>query len=129
MLTVLEMVLRDLMRELEPKGPGALPSGSVPTEFLTRLEEMHLNLLSPQFRSQLAQLLSLYLGGFYYLHEMILKVAEIPAALFADEGGAVAHYFAKRLPKRPRGSAKCRDGAAHGVYLLKEFGGRTGEEP
>ncbi len=41
MLTVLEMVLRDLMKELEPKGPCALDSATVPAEFLKRLTEMH----------------------------------------------------------------------------------------
>ena len=59
MLTVLEMVLRDLMKELEPKGPGALDSASVPSEFLKRLVEMHANLMSPEFRSQLAKAVSL----------------------------------------------------------------------
>jgi N-acetylmuramic acid 6-phosphate etherase len=54
LLTVLEMVLRDLMRDLEPKGPCALDSTSVPTEFLKHLEEMHANLTSPELRSQLA---------------------------------------------------------------------------
>src|ERR1035441_7211552 len=46
MLTVLEMVLRDLMKELEPKGPGALESASVPGEFLKQLVEMHDSLKS-----------------------------------------------------------------------------------
>jgi hypothetical protein len=59
MLTVLEMVLRDLLKELEPKGPCALDSASVPAEFLTRLTEMHGNLMSPEFRSELAKLVSL----------------------------------------------------------------------
>ena len=59
LLTVLEMVLRDLMKELEPKGPGALDSASVPSEFLQRLVEMHANLMSPGFRSQLAKAVSL----------------------------------------------------------------------
>ena len=45
LLTVLEMVLRDLMKELEPKGPGALDSASVPAEFLKQLEAMHANLM------------------------------------------------------------------------------------
>jgi N-acetylmuramic acid 6-phosphate etherase len=53
------MVLRDLMKELEPKGPCALDSGAVPAEFLKKLVEMHSNLMSPEFRSQLAKLLSL----------------------------------------------------------------------
>jgi N-acetylmuramic acid 6-phosphate etherase len=59
LLTVLEMVLRDLMNELEPKGPCALDSASVPTEFLKHLEAMHANLLSPGLRSQLAKVVSL----------------------------------------------------------------------
>jgi N-acetylmuramic acid 6-phosphate etherase len=59
LLTVLEMVLRDLMKGLEPKGPCALDSAAVPAEFLKKLEEMHGNLMSPEFRSQLAQAVSL----------------------------------------------------------------------
>jgi N-acetylmuramic acid 6-phosphate etherase len=59
LLTVLEMVLRDLMKELEPKGPGALDSASVPTEFLKHLETMHANLMAPDLRSQLAKAVSL----------------------------------------------------------------------
>ena len=59
MLTVLEMVLRDLMKELEPKGPGALDSASVPAEFLQRLVEMHGNLKSQGVLSQLARAVSL----------------------------------------------------------------------
>jgi N-acetylmuramic acid 6-phosphate etherase len=59
MLTVLEMVLRDLMRELEPKGPCALDSASVPSEFLKKLAEMHGSLASPALRSQLVKAVSL----------------------------------------------------------------------
>jgi N-acetylmuramic acid 6-phosphate etherase len=59
LLTVLEMVLRDLMKELEPKGPCALDSASVPAEFLRHLEAMHASLLTPEFRSQLANAVSL----------------------------------------------------------------------
>jgi len=59
MLTILEMVLRDLMKELEPKGPCALDSTSVPSEFLKNLVEMHGNLMAPGFRSQLAKSVSL----------------------------------------------------------------------
>jgi N-acetylmuramic acid 6-phosphate etherase len=59
MLTVLEMVLRDLMKELEPKGPCALSSASVPSEFLKHLGAMHANLMSLEFRSQLAGVVSL----------------------------------------------------------------------
>ena len=59
LLTVLEMVLRDLMKALEPEGPGALDSASVPAEFLKHLEAMHANLMAPEFRSQLAKVVSL----------------------------------------------------------------------
>jgi N-acetylmuramic acid 6-phosphate etherase len=59
MLTVLEMVFRDLMKELEPKGPGALDSTPVPAEFLKQLVEMHGNLKSSGLLSQLAKAVSL----------------------------------------------------------------------
>src|SRR5437660_2254871 len=44
LLTVLEMVLRQLGKELEPTGPCALEPGSVPEDFLQALEEMHASL-------------------------------------------------------------------------------------
>jgi len=59
MLTVLEMVLRDLMKDLEPTGPCAFDSVSVPSEFLKHLETMHANLMSPDLRSQLANVVAL----------------------------------------------------------------------
>lgn len=59
MLTVLEMVLRDLMKELEPKGPCALDSANVPAQFLQKLTEMHATLNSPKLLSQLAKAVSL----------------------------------------------------------------------
>ena len=59
MLTVLEMVLRDLMKELEPKGPCALDSTNVPAQFLQKLTEMHATLSSPKLLSQLAKAVSL----------------------------------------------------------------------
>ncbi len=55
-VTILEMVLRDLMKELEPKGPCALDSESVPAEFLKRLTEMHTTLKSKPLLSELAKL-------------------------------------------------------------------------
>ncbi len=55
MLTVLEMVLRDLLKELEPNGPCALDSAAVPSEFLQQLVEMHASLKAPELRSQLAK--------------------------------------------------------------------------
>ncbi|HYG34515.1 MAG TPA: hypothetical protein VEC99_07015, partial [Clostridia bacterium] len=59
MVTVLEMVCRDLMRELEPKGPCALDSEKVPAEFLDRLTEMHATLKSSSTLSALAKLTAL----------------------------------------------------------------------
>jgi N-acetylmuramic acid 6-phosphate etherase len=59
MLTVLEMVLRDLMKELGSKDHGALDSATVPAEFLKRLTEMHSNLMTQEFRSALAKAVSL----------------------------------------------------------------------
>jgi N-acetylmuramic acid 6-phosphate etherase len=59
LLTVLEMVLRDLMKLLEPRGMYALDSQIVPTEFLAKLTEMHKTLKSPPLLSQLARLVSL----------------------------------------------------------------------
>ena len=59
MLTVLEMVLRDLMKELEPNGPCALDSANVPAQFVQKLTEMHATLKSPELLSQLAGAVSL----------------------------------------------------------------------
>jgi N-acetylmuramic acid 6-phosphate etherase len=58
-LTVLEMVLRDLMKELEPKGPCALDSANVPAQFLQKLVEMHATLKSPKLLAELAKAVSL----------------------------------------------------------------------
>ncbi len=59
MLTVLEMVFRDLMKELEPKGPCALDSTDVPKEFLAKLTEMHATLKSQGLLTQLASAVAL----------------------------------------------------------------------
>ncbi len=59
LLTILEMVLRDLMKELERSGPTALGSAAVPAEFLQKLVEMHANLKSPPLLTQLAKLVTL----------------------------------------------------------------------
>ncbi len=59
LLTVLEMVLRDLMKELEPNGPCALAAGSVPFQFLEGLQAMHASLKSPKLLDQLAQAVAL----------------------------------------------------------------------
>jgi len=56
LLTVLEMVLRKLMQELEPKGPCALPAEDVPAKFLAGLRELHATLKSGQVLGQLAKL-------------------------------------------------------------------------
>src|SRR5437016_3666421 len=56
LLTVLEMALRDLMGELEPRGPCALDSAAVPREFLLKLSQMHATLTSPDVLDRLARL-------------------------------------------------------------------------
>jgi N-acetylmuramic acid 6-phosphate etherase len=59
LVTVLEMVLRELMRELEPKGDFALDPGGVPGDFLTHLSELHTTLQSKAVLAPLARLTSL----------------------------------------------------------------------
>ncbi len=59
LLTILEMALRELMKELEPRGPCALQPQVVPTEFLTRLVELHATLKSKNSLQQLAKLVGL----------------------------------------------------------------------
>src|SRR5256885_3389841 len=58
-LTVLEMVLCDLMKELEPNGPCAMASDPVPSEFLEKFTKAHTALMSNQVLSQLAKLVEL----------------------------------------------------------------------
>ena len=59
LLTLLEMVLRDLMKLLEPRGMYALDSQSVPAEFLATLNLMYGTLKSPNLVAQLARLVAL----------------------------------------------------------------------
>jgi len=59
LLTVMEMVLRDLLTELEPGGPCALDPARVPRQFLAQLIEMHEGLKQPALQQQLAALVSL----------------------------------------------------------------------
>ena len=59
LLTVLEMVLRNLMNELDPRGPCSLDADSVAREFLSKLIELHTSLKSTGLISQLAQAVSL----------------------------------------------------------------------
>lgn len=58
MLTVLEMVLRDLMAELYP-GQPKLDSSAVPAEFMAKLEQMHATLLSKPICDDLAKLVEM----------------------------------------------------------------------
>lgn len=58
-LAILEMVLRDLMKDFEPTGPCALDSDSVPAEFNRKLLAMHARLKSPTLLAQLANLVEL----------------------------------------------------------------------
>src|SRR5882762_6302485 len=50
-LTVLDMALRDLIKELAPSDPFALPSERVPDEFLRHYTDLHTTLQSPDFLS------------------------------------------------------------------------------
>lgn len=59
LVTVLEMVLRDLMSEIEPDGPCALDSQAVPTEFLSKLRQMHATLCSEDLCGSLAKLVTM----------------------------------------------------------------------
>ncbi|HEY5913889.1 MAG TPA: hypothetical protein VJA21_25145 [Verrucomicrobiae bacterium] len=59
LLTVLEMVVRELMHQLEPGGPCALDPTAVPAEFERKLSEMHATLKSKPVLAQLAHLTAL----------------------------------------------------------------------
>jgi N-acetylmuramic acid 6-phosphate etherase len=59
LLTVLEMVLRDLMKQLEPGGRYALDSSKVPERFHDKFVDLLLELRAPDFLSQLASLVAL----------------------------------------------------------------------
>ncbi len=59
LLTVMEMVLRDLMGRLEPGGPCALDPAVVPRQFLAQFVEMHARLKEPATLERLAALVSL----------------------------------------------------------------------
>jgi N-acetylmuramic acid 6-phosphate etherase len=54
MLTIMEMVLRDLLAELEPGGPCALSPAGVPEAFLAQLEQMLGRLKAPALLERLA---------------------------------------------------------------------------
>jgi N-acetylmuramic acid 6-phosphate etherase len=68
-LTILEMVLRDWMKALEPGGECALDSDSVPAEFLRKLMAMHARLKSPNLLAQLANLVELEEGVYRSSHK------------------------------------------------------------
>lgn len=59
LLTVLEMVLRELMTQLEPAGPLVRDPGAVPAEFERALTTLHATLKSKPVLSQLAHLVAL----------------------------------------------------------------------
>jgi N-acetylmuramic acid 6-phosphate etherase len=59
MLTVLEMATRDLLREAEPSGLGALDSNRVPLDFLDKLARMYGTLKSPAVLQELARIVAL----------------------------------------------------------------------
>lgn len=81
MLTVLEMVARDLMSGDLAGMPPILDSTTVPDQFLAKLTEMYANLRSPEVLSQLAKLValeeSIYAGGYknnYYADRLGIDV-------------------------------------------------------
>jgi N-acetylmuramic acid 6-phosphate etherase len=59
MLTILEMVLCDLLRESNPRAAGMAPAASVPQEFLAKLTELHATLRSPEVLAQIAKMVAL----------------------------------------------------------------------
>lgn len=59
LLTVLEMVVRDLLRDREPNCPRALQSADVPEQFLRYLTELQSTLIASPLLAQLAGLVAL----------------------------------------------------------------------
>jgi len=59
LLTVLEMAVRTLLRDLSAEGPGIGDPGKVPEEFLTHLQTLNSTLKSPEVLNQLSALVSL----------------------------------------------------------------------
>jgi N-acetylmuramic acid 6-phosphate etherase len=59
LLTVMEMVLRELLTELEPGGPCAIDPSGVPRQFLAQLAGMHEGLKQPAVLERLAALVAL----------------------------------------------------------------------
>ena len=59
LLTVMEMVLRDLMKQLDSSVPCALDSDKVPARFLQQLVAIHATLSSPKLLGELARLVAL----------------------------------------------------------------------
>ncbi len=60
LLTILEMVLRELLKQIEPQGPSSnLAIDSVPSGFLTGLSRMFSNLKSTELLASMARLVAL----------------------------------------------------------------------
>ena len=59
LLTIMEMVLRQLLAEAQPGSAGALKHETVPAEFLSKLMALHARFKLPRFPSQLAALVTL----------------------------------------------------------------------
>jgi N-acetylmuramic acid 6-phosphate etherase len=59
LITILEMVVRELLRDLEPNGSVAPPAAVVPGQFLRHLSELSSTLKSSPLLSQLSGLVSL----------------------------------------------------------------------
>jgi N-acetylmuramic acid 6-phosphate etherase len=67
LVTILEMTARELMGQLEPRGPCGLDPATVPNDFLHKLMALHARFKSPKFLNRLAALVALeesvYRGG------------------------------------------------------------------
>jgi N-acetylmuramic acid 6-phosphate etherase len=70
LVTVLEMVLRNLMSELQPNGPCALPGENVPTDFLHHLTAAFSTLKSPNLLAALAELTKLEESVYHNSHKI-----------------------------------------------------------
>lgn len=69
MLTILEMVLRDLLEKLVPGSAGGMKSETVPQEFMAAFEKAHDTLLSRSNLEQLAAVLEMEKGVYESGHK------------------------------------------------------------
>lgn len=84
MLTILEMTLRDLLKEMDPNGLGKLDSASVPDEFRKQLGAMHATLMSKELRDQLARLVAMEEGVYRSNHRNNYYASRIAIDVLTD---------------------------------------------